>query len=128
MYVSYDDIEIGSLDCDEIEGHIPGNSDILLQYADEFQKQKKREQLDKDGTISVYIKQAVEADSEEEEFDVIKVPEKAKWDCQSYLSTLSNKLNHPKTIPYESTVSTNHSYQHKKTIAKRTFSRNEKSK
>lgn len=41
MYASYDDIEIGPLECDEIEGHVAPNSNIMLQYALEFEKQQK---------------------------------------------------------------------------------------
>lgn len=40
MYTAYDDNEIGALDCDEIEGHIAPNSDLILQCAAEFEKKK----------------------------------------------------------------------------------------
>lgn len=41
MFAGYDDMEIGALDCEDIEGHVAPDSEILLQYADEFEKQKK---------------------------------------------------------------------------------------
>lgn len=80
MYASYDENEIGALDCDEIEGHVPETSDILLQYADEFEKSKKREQLDKEAITN---RLELDSSSESEEMETIEVPEKEKWDCQS---------------------------------------------
>lgn len=96
MYASYDDNEIGALDCDEIEGHIVENSDILMQCADEFEKSKKREALDKDAVINRLEKES-DTDSDDE-LVTMEVPEKEKWDCQSILSTYSNIYNHPKLI------------------------------
>lgn len=43
MYAMYDDNEIGALDCDEIEGHVETDSDLLMQYATEFEKQKNED-------------------------------------------------------------------------------------
>lgn len=40
MYAAYDDAEIGALDCDEIEGYVPPDSDLVLQCVTEFEKQK----------------------------------------------------------------------------------------
>ena len=40
MYAAYDEDEIGALDCDEIEGYIAPNSDLVLQCATEFEKQQ----------------------------------------------------------------------------------------
>lgn len=99
MYAAYDENEIGALDCDEIEGHVPENSAILLQCAEEFEKQRRKEKLDKDDTISKLKVQEGES-SEEEEDELIKfqVSEKEKWDCESILSTYSNIYNHPKLI------------------------------
>lgn len=115
MYAGYDEIEIGPLDCDEIEGHIPGNAEILLQFADEFEKQNKREQLDKDTTIYLYGKQDFE-DENEDEFETYEAPPKENWDCESHLSMLSNKFNHPKIIPNERFVSRKHYWQHKNKV------------
>ncbi|VEN61185.1 unnamed protein product, partial [Callosobruchus maculatus] len=98
MYADYEDNEIGALDCEEIEGHVPETSDVLLQYAEEFEKTQKREHFD-NHTLANKIKERLEADSEEEEeFDKIPVVEKEKWDCESILSTYSNLYNHPKLI------------------------------
>lgn len=37
----FDDNEIGSLDCDEIEGYMDPNSELLKQFALEFNEQRK---------------------------------------------------------------------------------------
>lgn len=100
MYAGYEENEIGALDCEEIEGFVPENSDILLQYAEEFEQSQKREQMDKD-TIANKIIEHLERepeDEDEDEFETIPVPEKEKWDCESILSTYSNLYNHPKLI------------------------------
>lgn len=41
MYATYDENEIGALDCDEIEGYVATDSDMVLQYAAEFEKKQK---------------------------------------------------------------------------------------
>ncbi|KAJ8948130.1 hypothetical protein NQ318_008483 [Aromia moschata] len=98
MFASYEENELGALECEEIEGHIPETSDILLQYADEFKKSQKGEQIDK-SRIAGNIKNQLENISEdEEEYISIPVAEKEKWDCESILSTYSNIYNHPKLI------------------------------
>lgn len=43
MYAMYNDNEIGSLDFDEIEGHVEHNSDLLMQCAAEFEKMKSED-------------------------------------------------------------------------------------
>ena len=37
----FDDTDIGALDCDEIEGEIYLDSNLLLQCATEFEKERK---------------------------------------------------------------------------------------
>ncbi|EFA07437.1 protein LTV1 homolog [Tribolium castaneum] len=98
MYADYDDNEIGALDCEEIEGHVPESSDILLQYAQEFEKSQQNEKLDKE-VIKAKIDESLTKDSKsEEEMVYMEVPQKEKWDCESILSTYSNIYNHPKLI------------------------------
>lgn len=96
MYAAYDENEIGALDCEEIEGHVAENSDLLLRYAEEFEKSKAMEQLDKNGGAEL-IGNLSSTDSNEELVEM-EVPEKEKWDCQSILSTYSDIYNHPKLI------------------------------
>lgn len=40
MYAAYDDTEIGALDCDEIEGYIAPDSELVFQCAAEFEQQQ----------------------------------------------------------------------------------------
>lgn len=96
MYADYDENEIGALDCEEIEGHVPESSDILLQYADEFEKSQKKEHLDKE-VLKAKISEIEDCESGDE-IVYMEVPEKEKWDCESILSTYSNIYNHPKLI------------------------------
>lgn len=96
MYAAYDENEIGALDCEEIEGHVAENSEILLQYAEEFEKSRAREQLDKE--ISSEVIENLSSTESGEELVEMEVPEKEKWDCQSILSTYSDIYNHPKLI------------------------------
>ncbi|XP_044265410.1 protein LTV1 homolog [Tribolium madens] len=98
MYADYDDNEIGALDCEEIEGHVPESSDILLQYAEEFERSQQKEKLDKE-VIKAKIDETLIKDSESgDEMVYMEVPERKKWDCESILSTYSNIYNHPKLI------------------------------
>lgn len=43
MYAGYDENEIGALDCDEIEGYITYDSDLVMQYAAEFEKKQRED-------------------------------------------------------------------------------------
>lgn len=96
MYAAYDENEIGALDCEEIEGHVAENSDLLLQCAEEFEKSQAREQLDKEKNVQM-IENLSSTDSGDELVEM-EIPEKEKWDCQSILSTYSDVYNHPKLI------------------------------
>lgn len=97
MFEEYDENEIGALDTEEIEGYVPENSDILLQYAEEFEREQKREFLDKE-KMTEKVMECVELLNDEEEFEYVQVKEKPKWDCETILSTYSNLYNHPKLI------------------------------
>ncbi|KAK4884856.1 hypothetical protein RN001_001127 [Aquatica leii] len=96
IYSAYDETEIGPLDLEDIEGHLPETSELLLKYAEDFEKNKQREQLNKEEIIS---RLNLENDSDsDKELVLMEVPEKEKWDCESILSTYSNIYNHPKLI------------------------------
>lgn len=99
MYADYDDNEIGALETEEIEGHVPESSNILMQYAAEFERDQKKVHLDNEKIANKSLKQ-LEQDSDEGEEDMkyVDVVEKEKWDCETILSTYSNIYNHPKLI------------------------------
>lgn len=40
FYEQYDDPELGALDCEDIEGHVEINDSVLLQYAEEYRKER----------------------------------------------------------------------------------------
>ncbi|XP_013200048.2 protein LTV1 homolog [Amyelois transitella] len=98
MYAEYDDIELGPLDLDEIEGFMPDSHRMLLQAAEEFEESKRRHQLDKEKEIARMRRlQEIEEESEDE-MVTVEVDQKEKWDCETILSTYSNLYNHPKLI------------------------------
>lgn len=100
FYENYEENEIGALDCEEIEGHVELNEDLLAQCMVE---------LKRDGNDLPYdrkwdekrIRKIQEEESSDEELIEVEVDDdeaEKKWDCQSMLSTYSNKYNHPKVI------------------------------
>lgn len=102
FYEQYDDPELGALECEDIEGHVEINDNVLLQYAEEYRKERDEKydvdydkQWDKERIL-----QLQEVSSDEEEMVELEVEDdtQKKWDCESILSTYSNCYNHPKLI------------------------------
>ncbi|XP_053685455.1 protein LTV1 homolog isoform X2 [Sabethes cyaneus] len=102
FYEQYDDPELGALDCEDIEGHVEINDGVLLQYAEEYRKERDEKydiaydkQWDKQRILKLQ-----EVSSDEEEMVELEVEDETqkKWDCESILSTYSNIYNHPKLI------------------------------
>lgn len=126
MYEAYDENEIGALDCDEIEGYVPPDSDLVLQCAAEFEKQQNEDvsteytcvykvkkhlclhyscfqtenvaQLMKDRMKILDNGYSSSEDEHKLEELVVDARERDKWDCESIISTYSNIYNHPKLI------------------------------
>lgn len=108
IYEEYDDMEMGALDHDDIEGFVPDNSEILSQVLSEFEESQKKLVLEKEPTESkdeTNKDEDEESDIDEESEDddklvKMKFEERQKdtWDCESILSTYSNLYNHPKII------------------------------
>ncbi|KAF4526743.1 hypothetical protein B566_EDAN015090 [Ephemera danica] len=46
MFTAYDDTEIGALDCDEIEGHVAPDSKLILQCAEQFERETEKAALE----------------------------------------------------------------------------------
>ncbi|CAL8131702.1 unnamed protein product [Orchesella dallaii] len=97
FFESYEDTEIGALDCDEIEGDINPESDLLLKYAEEFQKDKKQEDDLNNKIVNLAMNEEVSDDDSDTELSDDEQP-KEKWDCQSIVSTYSTTKNRPKMI------------------------------
>ncbi|XP_058458983.1 protein LTV1 homolog [Malaya genurostris] len=102
FYEQYDDPELGALDCEDIEGHVDINDGVLMQYAEEYRKERDEKydiaydkQWDKERILKLQ-----EVSSDEEEMIELEVEDESqkKWDCESILSTYSNIYNHPKII------------------------------
>lgn len=102
FYEQYDDPELGALECEDIEGHVEINDSVLLQYAEEYRKERDEKydvdydkQWDKERILKLQ-----EVSSDEEEMVELEVEDdtQKKWDCESILSTYSNCYNHPKLI------------------------------
>lgn len=105
FYENYDDPEVGALDCEEIEGHVDINDEVLMRIANDFSKNEKPQQYDKAWDVCRLVKLKHDEDKEEEivELEVSDYEDgdrkqKKKWDCESILSTYSNIYNHPKVI------------------------------
>uniref|UniRef100_A0A182VTB9 Protein LTV1 homolog n=1 Tax=Anopheles minimus TaxID=112268 RepID=A0A182VTB9_9DIPT len=100
FFEQYDDPEVGALDCEEIEGYVEKNDDVLLRCAAEF---KRDRELKYDAEFEKqWIRQRLsqlETEQPEEEVNMeVEESEEKKWDCESILSTYSNIYNHPKLI------------------------------
>jgi len=103
FYENYDDPEVGALDCEEIEGHVDINDELLLQISKDFTKNEVAQKYDKAWDVCRLVKLQHDEDKEEEivAFEVSDDEggdKKKKWDCESILSTYSNIYNHPKLI------------------------------
>ena len=103
FYQNYDEPEVGALDCEEIEGHVDINDELLLKISKDFTKNELPQKYDKAWDVCRLVK--LQHDEEkEEEIVALEVSDdeggekKKKWDCESILSTYSNIYNHPKII------------------------------
>lgn len=98
FFDQYDDAEIGPLDMENIDGHIDLQDEMLVRYAEQFQKDKEIEHYDKNWDAVRLTK--LQRISSQEDLVEIEVDDgkKEKWDCESILSTYSNIYNHPKLI------------------------------
>ncbi|XP_038057454.1 protein LTV1 homolog [Patiria miniata] len=114
IYEQYDDMEIGALDQDEIDGHREVNADsaIMRQVLDEYEASIQKTTLGdirneckpEDGE-RLQADDASDDDNDEDDNDddlvkmtVTETKKEERWDCESILSTYSNLYNHPTTI------------------------------
>lgn len=98
FFENYDEPDIGPLDCEEIEGHVEINDDLLSQCMVELKRDDEIEPYNKQWDRERIKK--LEADNSDEELVELEIEavDKKKWDCESILSTYSNIYNHPKMI------------------------------
>lgn len=102
---SYGDTEIGALECEEIEGHIAPDSELMIQYAEKMAEEQRlnRPMLEPEGDSRAYLNVQLReecTDEDNEELVPLEIPEdsKERWDCESVLSTYSSLYNRPKII------------------------------
>lgn len=103
FYENYDEPEVGALDCEEIEGHVDINDEVLLRISNDFTTNEMPQKYDKAWDVCRLVKLQHDEDKEEEIValevsDDEGTEKKKKWDCESILSTYSNIYNHPKVI------------------------------
>ena len=94
---TYDDENVGGLDCEEIEGVRPETSDVMKHILNDFDSQRRLERQKVDLTTVV----RVDDDDGNDAREVIVVEDNEKedrFDCESIISTYSNLYNHPKLI------------------------------
>ncbi|XP_050525176.1 protein LTV1 homolog [Daktulosphaira vitifoliae] len=97
LYVGYDDIEIGALDSEEIEGTLTMDSEMIKNAAEEFELNTKKEEISTDR--SAVLMYDSDSNNEETTYKLpIDDPNQKKWDCESILSKYSNIYNHPVLI------------------------------
>lgn len=104
----YDDKDIGPLDGEQIEGHIPIESDVVTKLSKQYEEAVKLNSGGIDAAIGGLddgLKQRViESLNRNEEVEEIHLIDnnpaldEHKWDCESILSTYSNIYNRPKLI------------------------------
>jgi len=98
----YGEFEEGALDGEDIEGTLDSEGtrmEQLIQEADQ-ERRTARQNIEREKEASRRLATLME-EKECDEFEPIQIetvdPEE-KWDCESILSTYSNKFNHPKLI------------------------------
>jgi len=101
----YGETEIGALECEEIEGHIAPDSELMIQYAVQMAEEQRlnRPLLEPEGDSQAYLNGRLHEeciDEDIEELVPLEIPQdsKERWDCESVLSTYSNLYNRPKII------------------------------
>lgn len=103
FYKDYDESEVGAMECEEIQGHVDINDELLLHISKDFTENEKPQKYDKAWDVCRLVKLQRNEDMEEEivELEVSddeNGEKKKRWDCESILSTYSNIYNHPKLI------------------------------
>lgn len=100
----YGETEIGALECEDIEGHIAPDSELMIQYAEKMAEEQRlnRPLLEPEGDSQAHLSGWLheECTDDDNELVPLEIPRDSKehWDCESVLSTYSNLYNRPKII------------------------------
>ena len=109
MYGEYDDLGIGALDHEEVQGHF-GLEHPAIEYVlglhDPVIEEAKQKVIDSNhGLVIEDLRLNEMSDSDVDSDDLLpQSPERPEFDCESILSTYSNLYNHPKMIRSEKNV------------------------
>ena len=109
----YDEVEIGCIEQEEVQGVLNVNNQLINNVIDDFYQSNKKHPFSETKAESgdeVKIDEDLMNEAEEEGGDedeklfteFMKEEPKEKWDCESIISTYSNIYNHPKLIEEES--------------------------
>ncbi|KAI6181383.1 Protein LTV1-like protein [Aphelenchoides besseyi] len=88
----YDDEE------NEIDNHLLDNFADVYETEKELVTYEKPDEESKRRSLAAYMRQETEAGEETEKIEVEVRSKKARWDCESIVSTYSNLYNHPTVI------------------------------
>lgn len=103
MFEQYDDLELGALEGEEIEGCLQPDSEIMKRLVEDYERKRRLPTLKEvtqdraNGAPPI----TMEAIAEEDELVDVRLDSETKgerWDCESIISTYSNLYNHPKLI------------------------------
>ncbi|XP_025832958.1 protein LTV1 homolog isoform X2 [Agrilus planipennis] len=97
-FANYEDDNIGPLDCYEIEGFVPYDTSLLLQYSNKPQQGNYYKIPSHSIKRLSNIAELQNENSDSEDLISVEVNKNLKWDCESILSTNSNIYNRPKII------------------------------
>ncbi|XP_035232716.1 protein LTV1 homolog [Stegodyphus dumicola] len=97
VFEEYDDDQIGALDDEEICGHLSAESERVQSLLGSRKEEEKIELGSCDESLKEKILQYAETKEEEKIVEVF-LEKPLEFDCESILSTYSNKYNHPTVI------------------------------
>ncbi|EEC05826.1 conserved hypothetical protein [Ixodes scapularis] len=100
LFEQYDDLELGALDGEEIEGCLQPDSEIMKQIVEEYQRKTRLPTL-KEVMMQERANMAplaMESIAEEDELVDVRLecdPGKERWDCESIISAIMQFLRRP---------------------------------
>ena len=109
MYGEYDDLEVGALDHEEVQGKFSVKDpaiEYILGLHDPVIEEAKTKGIDSNHGLGIEdLRLDAMSDSDVDSDDLMpQSPKKPEFDCESILSTYSNIYNHPKIIQSEKNV------------------------
>lgn len=108
FFAKFDDEEIGDLpqknladneielDSELLKNMIQQDYDEFVPKVDNAIEMAKKLNLGED--VKRYVENLPDSDSDEEQYEMITIKQKPKWDCETICSTYSNLYNRPKIV------------------------------